>query len=210
MSRPLLASAVLHLTLVVVPGLLALRGVSRPLMPPVYQVSLVSGATVAPEARRPEPRPEETVEEDEPPEPEAKEKVPDAESEREPEKTSGRPGPETPRPGPETGREAGPDLPLTLEGRPFRFPWYLGQLVSKIERHWRPASNTLRATVYFRIARDGGITDIKVAEESGNFLFDQSARRAVEASAPMPPLPSEYDGDYLGVYFDFDTRVQVR
>jgi TonB family protein len=207
-GRPLLASAILHVAAALIPGLLALRGASGPPMPPVYQVSLVSGATVAPEARRPEPGPEETVEEEEPPEPEAKEKVPDSESE--PEKARGRPGPETPRPGPETGREAGPDLPLTLEGRPFRFPWYLGQLVGKIERNWRPASNTLRTTVYFRIARNGRISDIKVAEASGNFLFDQSARRAVEASSPMPPLPEEYDGDFLGVYFDFDTRVQVR
>jgi TonB family protein len=188
--------------------LLSVRGPSRDPMPPVYQVSLVSAATLAPEPRRPEPRPEEAVEEEEPPEPEAKEKIPDPDSKPEPAREQ--PTRETPTPGPEMGRETGLDLPVTLEGRPFRFPWYLEQLVRKIERNWRPSSNTLHANVYFRIARNGRISDIKIAEESGNFLFDQSARRAVEASAPMPPLPDEYDGDYLGVYFDFDTRVQVR
>ncbi|MGH7565967.1 MAG: energy transducer TonB [Gemmatimonadota bacterium] len=208
MGRPLLASTALHFCVAMIAALLSLRGPSRNPMPPVYQVSLVSAATLAPEPRRPEPRPEETVEEEAPPEPEAKEKIPDPESEPEPAREQ--PTRETPTPGPEMGRETGLDLPVTLEGRPFEFPWYLEQLVRKIERNWRPSSNTMRATVYFRIARNGRISDIKIAEESGNFLFDQSARRAVEAGAPMPPLPGEYDGDYLGVYFQFDTRVQAQ
>ncbi|HET7693278.1 MAG TPA: energy transducer TonB [Gemmatimonadota bacterium] len=207
MGRPLMASVALHLIVALVPSLLALRAASRPRLPPVYQVSLVSGATVAPQARRPEPRPEESVEEEAPPEPEAREKIPDPDSE--PQRESGRPGPETPDPGPDTGREVGANMPLTLEGRPFRFPWYLEQLVNKIERNWRPTSNTLRTTVYFRIARNGRISDIEISEDSGNFLFDQAAQRAVEASAPMPPLPEEYDGDYLGVYFVFDTSVRL-
>lgn len=207
MGRPLLASVALHALLLLVAFLLSLRG-STHTMPPVYQVSLVSAATLAPEARRPEPEPEEPVEEEEPPEPEAKEKIPDPESE--PVKPREQPPRETPKPGPEVDRETGPESPITLEGKPFRFPWYLEQLVRKIERNWRPSSNTLKATVYFRIASDGRLSDIRIAEESGNFLFDQAARRAVEASAPMPPLPDEYEGDYLGVYFDFDTRVRVR
>lgn len=207
MGRPLFASLILHALVALGMALLAARGAART-MPPVYQVSLVSAATVAPQPRRPEPEPEEPVEEEAPPEPEAKEKIPDPE--KEPEKPREQPIRETPDPGPEVDRESGPDLPVSLEGRPFKFPWYLEQLVRKIERNWRPSSNTLKATVYFRIASDGRLSDIRIAEESGNFLFDQAARRAVEASAPMPPLPDEYGGDYLGVYFDFDTRVRVR
>ena len=207
MGRPLLASTALHLAVAAAAVILSLRGPSRTPLPPVYQVSLVSAATLAEQPRRPEPRPEEEVVEETPPEPEAEEKIPDPD---EPEPPREQPERVTPRAGPEAGRETGLDLPVTLEGRPFEFPWYLEQLVRKIERNWRPSSNTLSATVYFRIARNGRISDIRVAEESGNFLFDQSARRAVEASAPMPPLPGEYDGDFLGVYFDFDTRVQVQ
>ncbi|HET6362804.1 MAG TPA: energy transducer TonB [Gemmatimonadota bacterium] len=207
MGRSLLASTALHAAAAVIVTVLSWRGASRDAMPPVYQVSLVSAATLAPAERRPEPTPEETVEEETPPEPEEKEKIPDPESE--PDRPAERPAREQATPGPDMGRDTGLDLPVTLEGRPFRFPWYLEQLVSKIERNWRPTSNTMSTTVYFRIARDGRLSDIEIAEESGNFLFDQSARRAVEASAPMPPLPDEYDGDYLGVYFQFDTRVTV-
>lgn len=206
MRRSLLASTALHLAAAAIVTILSWRGSSRDALPPVYQVSLVSAATLAPAERRPEPTPEETVEEEAPPEPEAKEKIPDPESEPDrPAQTSR----ERATPGPDMGRETGLDLPVTLEGRPFEFPWYLEQLVSKIERNWRPTSNTLSTTVHFRIERNGRLRDIEIAEESGNFLFDQAARRAVEASAPMPPLPDEYDGDYLGVYFQFDTRVSV-
>jgi TonB family protein len=207
MRRSLLASVALHLAAAVIVTVLSWRGASRDAMPPVYQVSLVSAATLAPAERRPEPTPEETVEEETPPEPEAKEKIPDPESE--PERPAAQPSRVPAEPGPDMGRETGLDLPVTLEGRPFEFPWYLEQLVGKIQRNWRPTSNTLSTTVHFRIERSGRIRDIDIAEESGNFLFDQAARRAVEASAPMPPLPDEYDGDYLGVYFQFDTRVTV-
>lgn len=207
MARPMLASIALHLAAAALVVLFSWQRLSTAPMPPVYQVSLVSAATLAPEPRRPEPRPEETVEEEVPPEPEAKEKIPDPDEEPEP--ATSQPVRETPAPGPEMGRDTGLDLPVTLEGRPFRFPWYLEQLVRKIERNWRPSSNTMRSTVYFRIARNGRISDVRIAEESGNFLFDQAARRAVEASAPMPPLPDEYDGDFLGVYFQFDTRVAI-
>jgi protein TonB len=206
-GRSLLASTALHAAAALIVIVLSWRGASRDSMPPVYAVSLVSAATLAPAERRPEPTPEEAVEEEAPPEPEEKEKIPDPE--REPDRPTAQPSEERATPGPDMGRDTGLDLPVTLEGRPFRFPWYLEQLVSKIERNWRPTSNTMSATVYFRIARNGRLSDIDVAEESGNFLFDQAARRAVEASAPMPPLPEEYDGDYLGVYFQFDTRVTV-
>lgn len=208
--RWLLLSVSLHALVGAIAFLLALRSASRADLPPIYQVDLVAAADVAPQPTRPEPRPVEAVEE-EVPEPEAEEEIPDPDREPPPEET---PKPaareETPRAGPERDTRRGPDLPVTLEGRPFEFPWYLEALVRKVERNWRPAGNTLRSTVYFRIDRSGRVHQVRVAESSGSFLFDQAAQRAVEASNPMPPLPEEYSGDYLGVYFDFDTSVRPR
>ena len=80
----------------------------------------------------------------------------------------------------------------------------------KVERNWRPTSTTLSATIHFRIDGGGRIREVEVHEKSGNFLFDQAARRAVEAADPLPPLPDEYEGDWLGVYFVFDTEVRTR
>lgn len=207
MRRWLAVSAALHAGVAALVFLLGLAGPARPKVPPVYQVSLVSAAELAPQRTRPEPTPPEPEpEEVKEPEPEAEEKVPDPEKKPEPKKEpEERP---TPRPGPERARETGRDLPVTLEGKPFPFPWYLEQLVRKVERNWRPTSNTLKATIHFRIDARGRISDVRVHESSGNFLFDQAARRAVEAASPMPPLPDEYTGDWLGVYFIFDTGVR--
>lgn len=206
MSRALMASVALHALVALGIWLLALGGRDRSALPPVYQVSLVSAAEVAPKRTRPEPKPSEPVEEEEP-EPEPEETVPDPEK-TPPETPKPREERPTPRAGPERAETRGVDAPITLEGKPFPFPWYLEQLVRKVERNWRPSSNTLSATIHFRIDAGGRIQDVKVHESSGNSLFDMAARRAVEAASPLPPLPDEYQGDWLGVYFVFDTEVR--
>ena len=205
LRRWILGSTGLHVAAGVVVFLLALREGRRPELPPVYQVNLVQAAELARQPRRPEPAPE--AEEEPEPEPEAKEEIPEEDPpEEEPR--------ERPRedPGPDTTERAtaeGDNLPVTLEGRPFQFPWYLEQMVRKVQRNWRPPGTTsLKTTIYFRIERTGRVADMRVETSSGHFTFDQAAQRAVQASSPMPPLPVEYSGDYLGVYFDFDATVR--
>lgn len=191
MNRALVASTLLHALVAAGVFLFTLHEASRPRLPPVYRVSLVEAAEVAPEPELVEPEEPEPVEEE-------PEEVPRLEPE--PEEP-----PPTERRSPERNRD--PSLPIATEGEPFEFPWYLERLVQKVGRNWKPAARELKATVYFRIARTGRLTEVTVFEKSGNFLFDQAAVRAVRASDPMPPLPQEYTGDYLGVYFDFDTHA---
>lgn len=209
MRGSLFTSGALHVLVALAVWLFDLYGREPSDLPPVYQVSLVSAAElVAPQPTAPRPRPEaESVPEEEIPEPEAVEKIPDPDKEPAEEE----PAPareETPRPGPESGTTEGADLPVTLEGRPFEYPWYLEELVRKIERNWRPGTGAMKTTIYFRITSGGRITETRVETSSGSFLFDQAAQRAVRASDPMPPLPDGYSGDYLGVYFDFDSSVR--
>jgi TonB family protein len=208
MGRALLASILLHMLVVVVAALLGVVGgaVRRPL-PPVYQVQLVSAAELSAVATRPEPRPEESVEEETPPEPEEVEEVPAPEAPPRPRPAG--PREPTPRPGPEAARNVGSGMSLSLEGRPFAFDWYLEQLVRKVRANWRPTTSVLRATIHFRIDRSGVIQEVEVERPSGNFLFDQAAVRAIEAANPMPPLPRDYDGDWLGVYLDFDMQARL-
>src|SRR3990172_6915919 len=124
MGRALLGSVALHALVVVLAVLLGGVAASRSRsLPPIYQVQLVSAAELAPMRTRPEPQPEEPVEEEEAPEPDAAEKIPEPGA-PERERPSGAREP-TPRPGPDAARRTGPDLPLTLEGRPFPFPLYL-------------------------------------------------------------------------------------
>ena len=63
-----------------------------------------------------------------------------------------------------------------------------------------------KAVVYFRIQRGGEISDIKVETSSGEPNLDLSGLRAVQESAPFPPLPSGFDEEYLIVHFYFEIQ----
>jgi len=54
-------------------------------------------------------------------------------------------------------------------------------------------------TVHFRIWRDGRITDITIEDPSGTPAFDTCASVALEASSPLPPLPSDFPGESEGI-----------
>jgi TonB family protein len=206
-GRAFIASVILHALAAVIAALLGLvGGARRSMLPPVYQVQLISAAELAPMRTRPEPRPEEPVEEDTPPEPEEVEEIPAEEAAPQP-RRAGSDEP-TPRPGRDAAMRLG-DMGVSLEGQPFPFDWYLEQLLRKVRSNWRPTTSILQATIHFRIDRSGVITEVEIARSSGNFLFDQAAARAIEAANPMPPLPREYEGDWLGVYLDFDMQARL-
>jgi TonB family protein len=64
----------------------------------------------------------------------------------------------------------------------------------------------MKAVIYFKIQKDGRITDIAVKTSSGEQLFDQQAVRAVSLADPLAPLPDGYSDTDLGVYFEFQFR----
>lgn len=94
---------------------------------------------------------------------------------------------------------------IMLENKNFKYSYYTNTIVKKISKYWQWSSVTsaYRAVVYFKIARDGSVYDIKVKESSSDQNFDQNAIRAIELSSPFAPLPSSYEDNYLGVYFEF-------
>jgi len=90
---------------------------------------------------------------------------------------------------------------LGVEDPNFTYGWYLDQVVNRITGNWtRPlVGPEVRALFYFRIQRDGTITDLTLTEPSGFDEFDAAARRAVAASSPLPPLPRAYKPAFLGI-----------
>jgi TonB family protein len=60
-------------------------------------------------------------------------------------------------------------------------------------------------TMKFVIHRDGLITDISVAEGNNQYL-ELAARRGLEKTQRLPPLPSAYSGDRLTVLIDLHFR----
>jgi TonB family protein len=75
----------------------------------------------------------------------------------------------------------------------FCDPAYLGQMVSIIYRNWnRQQTMTGSPIIRFVVQRDGTLTDITVKQPSGLFALDLYAKRAVELTKAIPPLPACY------------------
>ena len=92
-----------------------------------------------------------------------------------------------------------------LEGGDFPYNVYIDRMTTRIGEQWaRPRVESEFITrVYFIIERDGRIRDAKIEESSGNGSFDRAALRAVIQASPLPPLPGQYSGRYLGVHLTF-------
>ncbi|OIO72437.1 MAG: hypothetical protein AUJ85_10210 [Elusimicrobia bacterium CG1_02_37_114] len=97
---------------------------------------------------------------------------------------------------------------LSLEAAKFPYTYYLNQIRKKVSANWffNRQSGNLRNVVYFRIKPNGEIIALRLSESSGDRIFDQLSSRAVELSAPFPPLPQGFEEEYLGVYFEFAFR----
>ena len=52
-----------------------------------------------------------------------------------------------------------------------------------------------RTYLTFEILRDGTVTNVQITQSSGIPEVDRSALRAILASNPLPPLPSDYSGE---------------
>jgi TonB family protein len=57
--------------------------------------------------------------------------------------------------------------------------------------------------VAFIIQKDGQVRDIRVKNSSGDSYFDMTAKRAVTAAAPFPPLPDGFEAKDLPVLVRF-------
>jgi TonB family protein len=83
-------------------------------------------------------------------------------------------------------------------GTPFPFPWYVENVLSKIEINWvkpyivETAPQEYNCVVYFVITRVGQVKDIKIEQSSGIPSLDLSAESAIQSSTPFPPLPNQW------------------
>ncbi len=108
-------------------------------------------------------------------------------------------------PGPPGGQPAMGSV--SIDGGNFPFASYIGRMRQKIATIWEvpPGTEGLErsAVIYFRIHRNGSVSDVNVEKSSGLQLFDRSCQRGVIEAAPMPPLPREYDEEFVAVHFTF-------
>jgi TonB family protein len=99
---------------------------------------------------------------------------------------------------------------LSLEVTDFPFTWYLREVQQRVSAKWVPPAREAepgnRVVVLFEIGRDGRISDPKIERSSGNFLYDQAARRAVIEASPFRELPQEFPAHSLRVHFGFEFK----
>jgi len=97
----------------------------------------------------------------------------------------------------------------TGSGRGFNYSYYLNILLNKIGQNWNnPYRNKdviLKSIVYFEVKEDGLITNIRIEDDSGDEVYNESALRAVALTKKLPPLPQEFSDDYLKVHLEFLT-----
>jgi TonB family protein len=97
----------------------------------------------------------------------------------------------------------------TGSGRGFTYSYYLNILLNKINKNWhnpfRDQNIILKTIVYFEVDKDGNIYSVRLEENSGNELYNETAMRAVIVTKSLPPLPDEFGDDYLKVHLEFLT-----
>lgn len=182
--------------------------------PALQQRAAVPSKPVPPRIEEPKPEPPKTT----PPKPPEKNTVPLSPFGQSPKRGSENPEtkPKTVTAPPSAATSTGvtsttPVVPVggsgvtALEGGDFPYTLYLEAMQRRISSNWfRPQiGGDLAVVIYFRIQRDGTITDVKPEVPSGNGTFDRQALSAVRSASPLNPLPFAYNGTYLGVHLTF-------
>jgi protein TonB len=88
-----------------------------------------------------------------------------------------------------------------LDNPDFTYGYYLDQMLKLIQSQWTrpPLGGEIECTVHFFVGRDGRVKNLEIVRSSGYGSFDLAGLRAVQAAAPLPPLPRGYGRDSLGV-----------
>jgi len=102
---------------------------------------------------------------------------------------------------------AGDGTGIAVDAANFPFGYFLAAIERRVSENWFSAVSEggtgLACVVYFRLMRDGSVSDARVETSSGNAYFDRSAVRAVKSASPFPPLPRAFTDAFLGIHFTF-------
>jgi len=100
--------------------------------------------------------------------------------------------------------------PMGVDFRP-----YLTQILATIRRNWyavMPESVKLgrrgKVGLLFAIVKNGNVSKVTFAFQSGTDALDKAAVAAISASNPFPPLPLEYKADRVVLQLNFAYNVQ--
>jgi len=89
--------------------------------------------------------------------------------------------------------------PVSFESQWYDWGEYAQSMVNRIRVNWYNHMPQLiqtgmkgEVTIRFTIQRSGAITDIAILSSSGRPPYDFAARKAIELSSPLNPLPADF------------------
>jgi len=131
--------------------------------------------------------------------------------------------------GPVGGGGGGPDFgaaggergnaeqgPLSFETAWYDWGPYAQSMVSRIRVNWYANMPQLIRTgiggvvsIQFTIHRDGRITDVAILKTSGHPPYDFAARKSIELSSPLNPLPADFPNstERVTATFYYNTKI---
>ena len=110
---------------------------------------------------------------------------------------------------PSPGKQ-GSNLELLSDPMGVDFKPYLQQILATVRRNWfavMPESAKLgrrgKVAVQFAIAKNGTVTKVVFATNSGADALDRAAVASISMSNPFPPLPTEFRGSVVSLQLNF-------
>jgi protein TonB len=90
-----------------------------------------------------------------------------------------------------------------------RYAYYVEQIKMKVAEQWYtgmldPQAAGHRVYITFQVERDGSLSNIKIAQRSGDATLDMTALNAVRHIDTFPSLPESYTGSHINVMYYFD------
>lgn len=107
------------------------------------------------------------------------------------------------------------DGPLSFETQWYDWGEYAASMVSRIRVNWynnmpQIIQTGLKGVIFIRftIHRDGRISDVTILSSSGVPPYDFAAKKAIELSSPLNPLPADFPNDTERVTAGFFYNVE--
>jgi TonB family protein len=103
-------------------------------------------------------------------------------------------------------------LEITTDTQGVDFGPYLQRVLHEVKQNWysnipesamAPLLKKGKVTIDFAITKNGQVAGMRYVFGSGDVALDRAAYGGITASNPFPPLPSEFNGQYLGLRFTF-------
>jgi protein TonB len=214
-----LVSVLIHLLALIILAMTALLKPHRPSVVPVFELVSLEKPKLRPIEPKVQPPPEPPPPEPEPvKQPEAPKLTPKptkAVSPKKPEPKVVKPPDEEKKPEKEVVHEQQvltPQIQSSIVQDPRLSAW-AGRVKKKIDNLWNPPTGIdilgfAKATVTFKVSRDGTIVDAKVTQSSGNETLDELALMTVKRAEHFAPIPENFPNDELEVDCGFPYQGQ--